>query len=133
MGELIVTPPAQKILIDQVRAFLRERGDQATVSDSLTAGRCVRIAKIGGGASSSLVIVRPWFTIETAAGTNTEASNLIDLVVAYLGSIAHSVLDDGTVIYDVDSFGEAAYNPSPDGVQKWTQTVEVAMRALVLD
>lgn len=133
VAELILEPPAQKIVIDLLTAELAGRGDPAKVSARISEGRCVRVTLTGGDEVIARVLCHPWLTLEAFDATITAAERLMQLCVGLLRQAENTVRPDGSQIYGVTALGAGSEQVDPDTERpKFTRTLAVGMRAVAV-
>ena len=88
--------------------------------------------EVGGGNRRDLVVDNPTVTVESWAGTETQASLMARTVRAVLESLA-GVVSDGAVVYRGRDFSAPANLPDPTSSQvRYTSTGSILLRGAAL-
>lgn len=133
MAEVIVEPPARRVIVDLLNEEYVARGINARAAGRRVAGRCTRITLSGGADAVSRVLTTPYLTVETFDRTEEGADELMRITVAIIRAAAHTTRPDGTQLYEVGTFGSGTTLTDPDGdregAAKCVRVVSVGMRA----
>lgn len=128
MDEVIIEPPATKLLIEHLQAELLDRGDPAKVSGKVQDGPCV-VVKLIGGSLSDVVVSEAVMAFDCYDPLQERAEARAGLVGAIVRAMRGTVVG-GVAIYEVTSIGRPGNLPDPvTESPRWTQTISIFMRA----